>query len=69
LRLSALPPNDHHTYGYHRLEVLAALINGLTLSIIAVGIFWEAYLRWGSPEPICCLTNTTAQHTISMLYL
>jgi len=52
LRLSALPPDDRHTYGYHRLEVLAALINGLTLGIIAIGIFWEAYLRWGSPEPI-----------------
>ncbi len=52
LRLSALPPDDHHTYGYHRLEVLAALINGLSLSVIAIGIFWEASLRWGSSEPI-----------------
>ena len=52
LRLSALPPNDRHTYGYHRLEVLAALINGVTLGVIAIGIFWEAAARWNAPEPI-----------------
>lgn len=52
LRLSALPADDRHTYGYHRLEVLAALINGVTLGAISIGIFWEAYVRWGPPEPI-----------------
>lgn len=52
LRLSALPPDNRHTYGYHRLEVLAALVNGVTLGAIAVGIFREAYLRWQTPEPI-----------------
>lgn len=52
LRLSALPPDDRHTYGYHRLEVLAALVNGVTLGLIAVGIFREAFARWGAPEPI-----------------
>jgi cobalt-zinc-cadmium efflux system protein len=52
LRLSALPPDDRHTYGYHRLEVLAALANALTLFVIAAGIFWEAWQRWQSPEPI-----------------
>jgi cobalt-zinc-cadmium efflux system protein len=52
LRLSALPADDRHTYGYHRLEVLAALANGLTLFVIAAGIFWEAWQRWQSPEPI-----------------
>jgi cobalt-zinc-cadmium efflux system protein len=31
LRLSAMPADDRHTYGYHRLEVLAALINGVML--------------------------------------
>jgi cobalt-zinc-cadmium efflux system protein len=52
LRLSALPADDRHTYGYHRLEVLAALANGLTLFVIAAGIFWEAWQRWQSPAPI-----------------
>lgn len=52
LRLSAMPPDDRYTYGYHRLEVLAALINGVTLGVIAIGIFWEAAARWNAPEPI-----------------
>ncbi len=52
LRLSALPADDRHTYGYHRLEVLAALINGITLGAIALGIWWEAFQRWQNPQPI-----------------
>jgi len=52
LRLSALPADDRHTYGYHRLEVLAALANGLTLSVISIGIFWESYQRWLTPVPV-----------------
>ncbi len=52
LRLSSLPADDRHTYGYHRLEVFAALANGLTLAVISIGIFWESYQRWQNPEPI-----------------
>ena len=43
---SALPADDRHTYGYHRLEVLAALFNGVSLAVIA-GHFREAIERWG----------------------
>jgi cobalt-zinc-cadmium efflux system protein len=52
LRLSALPADDRHTYGFHRLEVLAALFNGATLGIIALGIWWEAIQRWQQPGQI-----------------
>lgn len=52
LRLSARPADDRHTFGYHRLEVLAALVNGLTLVVIAIGIGWEAIDRWQAPQPI-----------------
>jgi cobalt-zinc-cadmium efflux system protein len=52
LRLSSLPPDDRHTFGYHRLEVLAALANGLTLAVISIGIFYESYKRWMAPEPV-----------------
>ena len=52
LRMSALPPDDRHTYGYHRLEVLAALLNGSTLVIISLGIFREAWERWQSPPEV-----------------
>ena len=52
LRLSALPADDRHTYGYHRLEVLAALTNGATLVFIAFEIFSQAWARWQSPTPV-----------------
>jgi len=52
LRLSALPPDDRHTYGFHRLEVLAALANGLTLFVVAGGILWESYQRWRVPQEV-----------------
>ena len=52
LRLSALPADDRHSYGYHRLEVFAALINGVTLLVISLGIFYEAWQRWQFPQPI-----------------
>jgi cobalt-zinc-cadmium efflux system protein len=52
LRLSAMPADDRHSYGYHRLEVLAALANGLTLVVIALGIFWESVDRFQNPQSI-----------------
>ena len=52
LRLSSLPADDSHTYGFHRLEVLAALINGVTLGVVAIEIFTEALKRWQNPQPI-----------------
>ena len=52
LRLSALPADDRHTYGYHRMEVLAALVNGISLVIIAIEIFTESWQRWQNPQSI-----------------
>jgi cobalt-zinc-cadmium efflux system protein len=52
LRAAALPPNDNHTYGYHRLQVLAALANGATLLLIAFEILREAWGRFLHPERI-----------------
>jgi len=52
LRLSSMPADDRHTYGFHRLEVLAALINGVTLGAIAIEIFSEAWQRWFHPQPV-----------------
>ena len=46
------PPTDKKTYGFFRLEILAALFNGITLVIIAAWIFYEAYRRFMHPETI-----------------
>lgn len=40
------------TYGYKRFEILAALFNGATLTLIAVYIFYEAYQRLFEPAEI-----------------
>jgi len=52
LRMAAQEPSDTHSYGLHRAEVLAAVINGGTLFVIAAGIFWEAGHRLWAPEPV-----------------
>lgn len=52
LRLAALPPDDRHTYGFHRMQVLAALLNGVTLLLVAVEIFREAWARFHDPAPV-----------------
>ncbi len=46
------PANEEKTYGYVRLEILAALLNGAFLLVIAVGIVWEAVRRLHRPEPV-----------------
>ncbi len=44
--------DDKLSYGYHRLQVLAAFINGLTLVILVIWITAESLMRLASPEPI-----------------
>ena len=52
IRAAALPANDRHTYGFHRMQVLAALANGATLLLISFEILKEAINRFQKPEPI-----------------
>lgn len=52
LRLATRPPDDQHSYGWHRAEVLAALVNGVTLIVIAIGIWVEAVKRWQAPQEV-----------------
>ncbi len=46
------PANARKTFGYHRVGILAALVNAITLILIAGAITWEAVLRFQHPEPI-----------------
>ena len=52
LLLAARPATARKTYGYYRLEILAALINGVVLTIIALGIFYKSYQRFISPQQV-----------------
>ncbi len=49
---SARPATAKKTFGYHRIEILVALINGLALLAISGYIFYEAANRFFHPEPI-----------------
>jgi cobalt-zinc-cadmium efflux system protein len=40
------------TFGYKRIEILAALFNSITLIAISIYLFYEAYKRFLNPEPI-----------------
>jgi cobalt-zinc-cadmium efflux system protein len=52
IRAAKLPADDKHTYGYHRMQVLAALTNGATLFLIAFEILREAWTRFQNPEAV-----------------
>ena len=45
------PSHQGMTFGYHRVGVLAALCNAVSLLVIAVFIAWEAIVRIRQPEP------------------
>ncbi len=50
--LSTRPATSSRTFGYHRAEVFAAFINGVSLIGISGWIFYEAYQRYITPEEI-----------------
>ncbi len=49
---SARPATPRKTFGYYRLEILAALVNGVALVLISLLIIYEAYHRWAEPQPV-----------------
>ena len=52
MRLAMRPPSQERTFGYVRLEILAALVNGAVLLGISVWIAWEAWGRLTTPEEV-----------------
>jgi cobalt-zinc-cadmium efflux system protein len=46
------PANARKTFGYHRVGILAALANAVTLIVVAIVIVLEAIQRFQHPEPI-----------------
>ena len=52
VRVSKKPSNQSNTFGYKRIQILAALFNAATLIAICIYLLYEAYLRFFNPEPI-----------------
>ncbi|SPD74652.1 Cation efflux transporter [uncultured Desulfobacterium sp.] len=52
MKFAQRPPTLSKTYGFYRLEILAALCNGILLTGISIVIFLKAYDRFLHPEAI-----------------
>lgn len=50
--ISKREANQNKTFGYKRIEILAALINAVILIVVSVFLLKEAWHRWNNPEPI-----------------
>ena len=56
IKFAERPATPEHTYGYYRVEILAALTNALILIGISLVVLYEAYDRFRNPEPISSRT-------------
>ncbi len=59
------PASSRMTFGYHRLGIITALVNALSLVGIVIYIFIEAYQRWKNPEPV----NSSIMFIVAVLGL
>ncbi len=50
MAMAEKPVSDRHTYGFARLEVLAAFGNALTFFGMVAAVGWEAFQRLGAPS-------------------
>jgi cobalt-zinc-cadmium efflux system protein len=60
LALAARPADARRTFGWHRIEILAALGNGILLALLAGGLVWQAWRRIGAPVEV---------HTSVMIFI
>jgi cobalt-zinc-cadmium efflux system protein len=51
-RISKRTPTSDKTFGLKRVQILAAMINGLAMAVICIYIIIEAYHRFKNPQPI-----------------
>ena len=49
---AARPATSKKTYGYYRLEILAAFVNGVALVLLSLWVIYEAVERWQAPPVI-----------------
>jgi cobalt-zinc-cadmium efflux system protein len=52
MTFASLPATDRKTFGFYRLEILAAFVNGIVLVLISFYIIFHAYLRMIHPQPV-----------------
>src|SRR5215831_17177649 len=52
IRFATRRATPRMTYGFYRVEILAALVNGVFLVLVSIYIFYEAFTRLKSPETV-----------------
>src|SRR5262245_35752647 len=52
LWIAGRPASERKTFGYYRAEILAALVNGVVLCVLVLGIILEAWRRLQDPPPV-----------------
>lgn len=52
MTFAAMPATHRKTFGFYRLEILAAFVNGVVLVLVSLYILYEAYLRIIHPQPV-----------------
>src|SRR3569832_2203885 len=52
LVFSSRRPTSKNTFGFYRLEILAALLNSFLLFLVTLWIFYKAYQRFYHPVPV-----------------
>ena len=50
--LASRATSPERTFGYLRAEILAALVNAVSLIVLAIYIFWEAWQRFQEPPEV-----------------
>ena len=51
-KLAARPASQTHTFGYSRMRILAAFVNGIALLALAAWITVEGIIRLMNPQPV-----------------
>lgn len=68
-------PTPSRTFGYHRVEIGVAVVNGFALIVVSALIIREAYERFSHPQPIdtgimlCVAVIGLAANVLSMYFL
>lgn len=52
------PATARKTFGYYRLEILAAFVNGIVLVLLSIAVIYEAVVRWQRPPEVHGLQMT-----------
>lgn len=50
--MSRRPATEHKTYGWRKMEFIAAFVNSIVLSVVIAFVFWESVQRLFSPAQV-----------------